>query len=687
VIEVLEEAGIEADLITGTSMGSIIGGLYATGYSTEMLRGVAQEVDWDRLFSDAPERRNLPVERKSEEGRVLFGLPIVDGRPRLPSAFVQGQRISQLLTALTWNAHDVTDFKQLPLPFTAVATDAETGEAVALDGGYLPEAMRASIAIPSVFAPVETDGRFLIDGGVSRNLPAVDAVNLGAEIIICSDVTEPLKGADSLQTLVDILAQTIAFRTVERRDEQLELCNAVISPDIDGIAATDFDRAEEIIQRGRAAAVRVLTEARHPSLLPVRTSAAAQPARTEPARASFDSVYVERVVVTGLEGTPESTVLESLDLDTPAWMRPRVVEEAISRVYDTGLFQRVGYRLEPVASNPEGGGRDRLLHVRVKDQSRDWLGASYRYEGRYKASILATAAVRNLLPGTTLLADLRLGEQTRLAADFTRRWGWGVGPLVGLSLDLKRQPFDIFVDDTRVAEPRVKVGALAGFLGLGLGYDMALGLRIKLETYDSDDVELAEDWSGGSNTFYTLAGLFRVDTFDRATFPRSGVGIQLKAEWADEAIGSGATFSHHLADMRGAVPVGRRVSLGGRLTLGYSDGPDLPSHYRFFIGGANEFHLYPDRNFPFVGLRVQERRGRHLQGVRLGMQWEFVSNFFALARLEAAALPEEWRIDADDFFGGWGFGAGARSRFGSAKLMVTGRGSGPRVEIDVGYPF
>lgn len=691
VIEVLEEAGVVVDVVSGTSMGSVIGGLYAIGYTPGMLRNVAHGLDWDRVLSDAPDRRNLPVERKAEDGRTLITLPIQDGLPRLPGALIEGQRISLLLTSLTWVAHDVTDFRRLPRSFAAVATDATTGEAVSLDHGFLPQAMRASLAIPSVFAAVEIGGRFLIDGGVARNLPAEDARRLGAEVVICSDVTEPLRGADSLRTMVDFLAQTVSYRLVERRDEQLALCDVVVQPDIEGIASMDFARAEEIIARGRIAAEGAVPALRSRGL--TGSASAAPPADARPTIRDpyMDSAYVHGLRITGLTRTPARTVRESLELPTPGWMHPGDVAAAVSRVYDTGLFSRVEYRLETdSAATPGGPEADRrVLAIAVEDRSRSWAGASYRYEGRYKASILLTAAVRRLLPGTTLIADLRLGEQTRFAADFTRRWGWGVDPLVGIGLEALRAPFDIYEDGTRIAEPSVKAGGIAGHLGLGVGYHAALEARVKLEAYEADDVGLAADWRGGSEVFYTLSGLFRMDSFDRASFPAGGLGVLLKVEWADDAIGSGATFSHHVAEVRGLVPVAAGLSLGGRVTLGYADGPDLPPHYLFFLGGANEFYLFPDRQFSFAGLRVAERRGRHLLGVQLDAQWELLPSLFGLARWNAASLPAEWRVDVDDFFGGWGIGLGGRSRLGSARLTLAGRdfSGAPRVEIDVGFPF
>ena len=193
VLKVLEQAGIPVDVIAGTSMGSVVGGLYALGYNADQLDTIVRAQDWFRLLTDPVDRRDLPVDRKIAADRIMLTLPIYRGGIHLPRSVVPGQRIWELLTRLTWSAHGVHDFHRLPTPFAAVATDLETGQAVVLDRGFLPDAIRASMALPSVFAPVELGGVVLIDGGVVRNLPAHDARALGADVLICSDVTDPLE--------------------------------------------------------------------------------------------------------------------------------------------------------------------------------------------------------------------------------------------------------------------------------------------------------------------------------------------------------------------------------------------------------------------------------------------------------------------------------------------------------------
>src|SRR5207253_6684737 len=186
--------------------------------------------------------------------RVVLTLPIYRGGVQLPKSVVPGQRIWELLTRLTWSAHGVHDFRRLPIPFAAVATDLETGRAVVLDHGFLPDAIRASMALPSVFAPVELGGAVLIDGGVVRNLPAQDARALGADVLICSDVTDPLEPRDSIVSLVDVLVQSVSFRVWDSEAEQRSKCDVVILPDVRGFSTFGFTRASEVIARGEVAA-------------------------------------------------------------------------------------------------------------------------------------------------------------------------------------------------------------------------------------------------------------------------------------------------------------------------------------------------------------------------------------------------------------------------------------------------
>ncbi len=691
VIEVLEERGFQIDLVTGTSMGAVIGGLYAIGYTPEMLRYVSSEIDWERVFDDQPERRNLPIERKSEDGRLLVSLPLEGIVPTLPSSIIEGQRISQLLIRLTWPAHGVEDFEALPRPFGAVATDLETGDAIPLRAGYLPQAIRASLAIPAVFAPVEIDGRLLIDGGVARNLPAEDARELGADQVVCSDVSLPLLPRDSLETLTEILNQTIAYRMWESTERQRELCNVLIeSPVPEGMSA-EFGDAEAIIELGREAARLALDSLESAGSMPF-PAADSRASRLEAPDPTAMTVRIEAVDVVGLHRISEQYVLRVLEIEPGQTVTADDLDRAIARLYDTGQFRTVWYRLASVGtgvSRAGGASSSAGLCLEVEEDTRNRLGVAYRYDGRYKASILAAARLRNLLlPGAVLRGDVRLGEQTRFTVDYGKRWGWSAAPMAALRFDGSRMPFDLYEDGERVSSPIVRSTRVTGTAGLGLGYHTFLGIEGGYEWIDSDPAPAVPNWAQGAEQLWTIAGVLEFDRWDRRRFPRSGWTLRARVLWGD-GTDAAVRFSQQVVDLEGVVPITAGLGMLGRATVGSTGGDSIPPNYLFFAGGSQQYELYRDHQFPLYGLRVQQLRGRQLQAGMLGIQWEFRPDLFAQARANAAALPRSWEWDADAFVWGWGLTLGAWTRFGSGMLTIAGEDFAhlPRLEIDVGFPF
>lgn len=680
VLRVLEQAGVPIDVITGTSMGALIGALYAIGYTPEQLERLATRQDWEALFTDVPDRGTVPIETKLAGPGYLLELPITGGRVRLPRGLVAGQRISQLVTRLTWPVHATSDFHDFPIPFAAVATDLETGEAVTLRGGYLPDVLRASMAIPSIFVPAELEGRALVDGGVARNLPAEDALDLGADFLICVDVTEPLQPADSLRSLLDILDQTLSYRPRASTEQQRLLCDALIEPSIAGFSALSFDRAEEWISRGAEAARRAVKDLS--GLEAVRRS----PTEKRGTDVRIDSVYVDELALEGLDRASRRFVRGILNLDIPGWLTPDDVDDAIARLYNTDLFSRVTYRLQ-MTDGP--GVQHASLLVRTAERARDRIGFSYRYDSRYKASLLLSVTLHNLLRfGSVARFHFRLGEQLQLVGEYARRSGPGRLALLGTRAEYSRSPIELFEGALRVAEVDVDVLRFSGYAGVALGGVAVGGLRIKGE-YAHVGSAIAAEEVDTDDVFYTLAGMVRAETYDRDAFPTRGISLMLKSEWADDAIGSGATFAQHLADISGYLPLTPWMSLMGRATLGSTSGSDRPLHYAFFLGGANRYYLFPDRHFPFYGLDTQERRGDHLQSFMLGAQFEPIGGFLAGLAWNAGNTMDEWDLDPTAYINGYGVMLGARSLFGNVRLVLseTELSEWPDVTLDVGYRF
>src|SRR4051812_14514149 len=255
VLDELERMGVPVDLVTGTSMGAIIGGLYASGYSPAALQAIVENEDWGNFFRDQTDRRLQMLYRKQQDQRFTVTFPVDRARPTLPVGVISRQALAARLDRLLWPVHDVTDFMQLPTPFGALVTDLATGDPVLLRSGGLAEAMEGSAAVPGFFAPVRLDdGRVVVDGAVNRNLAAEDARKLGADFVICIDVSERVAPVASLKSLVDVVDQTVSFRVQASNAVQRPLCSVIIEPDVDGISSMNFSRVPVWVERGRAAA-------------------------------------------------------------------------------------------------------------------------------------------------------------------------------------------------------------------------------------------------------------------------------------------------------------------------------------------------------------------------------------------------------------------------------------------------
>ena len=676
VLKVLEEAGVPVDVITGTSMGSVVGGLYAVGYTAAQLDTIVTTEDWYRLLTDPVDRRDLAVERKFTEDHYLLTLPIHRGGIKLPKSVVPGQRISQLLTGLTWSAHAIRDFRALPIPFAAVATDLETSKAVVLDHGFLPDAIRASMALPSVFSPVELADTAFIDGGVVRNLPAQDARVLGADVLICSDVTDPLEPRDSIVSLVDVLVQSVSFRVWDSEAEQRSKCDVLILPEVRGFATFGFARARDVIARGEAAAR---------AALPGIAAALAKRRVSRRAKAPRSPVIEpESVLVTSVRFDPPDLVpggflARALGVRPGSWVSRRALDQRMSRLYATGLFESVGYRIE------QGD-----LVVLLRERAGGRFGLGLRYESRYKASVLLSSTLGRVSGGLNGRADARLGQQIQIGAGVSQPLGDGRSFTLGAAADYVRSPFDLYQGDHRVAQARVDLGAITTSIARSAGTLADASLRAKVEY-----ARWAEEVSAVASNpiyraFYSVAGVVQVDTYDRGLFPHSGVGFRAVSEWGNRltAAAGGAAFSHHTADLRAYLPLVRRVSLWAGATIGASGG-EPPPHYQFFLGGANTYYLFPDRDIAFVGLRTQARRGRHVQKAELGAQWELAPDVFARVRWNAGTVLDRWSFDPARYVQGAGVELGAKTFAGRLSLSASGNAhtTWPIVEIDLGYPF
>jgi NTE family protein len=675
VLRVLEAEGIVPDVIAGTSMGALVGGLYAVGHSPATLDSIVTSLDWASYFLDDPEHRFLSLDRRFIGDRTILELPLKDWKVGLPSGVVSGQRISELLSRLTWSVQTVRDFRRLPVPFAATGTDIETGEPVVLDSGSVALAMRASMSIPGLFDPVRMHGRLLVDGGITRNLPAREARALGADFLICSDVTDPLLPADSLESLIDVLLQTSTIYTNAASEDDRRLCDVLIRPRAGGLTPADFDDAAAWIARGDSAATAARGQLRGiagTAPRPARTGAETKPLATRP-------VQIAAVEIRGVTGDAREYARRRMRLGRRGSLTPEQLSAAVQRVYATELFEQVSYRLD-------ARGSDTVAIVTVEPRRQDHVGIGVRYDDTYDASLLFVVRLRNRLGfGSSSQLDVRLGEQKRVAVEHLNVGISGSRLAAGVGAAYLQTPLFLYADGQRVGDARVDVASATTFGALLRGDAAAVGIELKGErawqTITVTGVRAREQREYASG-----AAVVRSNTLDRASYPTRGHMLSLRSAY----FVGGEPFAQHVGHAMLALPVARDVTVLARATVGGSS-PErsVPLYHLFMLGGAYPTVMFPETHIAFAGLRPEERSGAAVTQLGAAIQWEAQRRIFATLRADVGRAGPRLSADPDLYTFGLGAAVGALTPVGPVEMSgsIRPRGGRALLEISLGYPF
>jgi len=541
VIRALEEMRIPIDAIAGTSMGAVVGGLYAAGLSGTEITEVFNALDWQDLLRDRAPRRDLVFRRKQDD-RSLLARGALGFRPGegvvLPLGLVQGQKITQVLRSATLRVGDVTDFDQLPTPFRALATDLETGEPVVLASGDLATVLRASMSAPGVLAPVEIGGRLLVDGGLVDNLPVSLARAMNVDVIIAVDVSFPLAQRDGLESALDVTNQMIGImvrRGTRESRAALAPTDVLIQPDLGRMTAVDFDRVPQVMAVGGSAMYEVhgrLAELSQPAeqyatYLAERRrvhdpSEALAFVRAGP-KSQEDAARID-AVFGGLAGEP---------LDTA------VLQRKLGRQYGLDRFESVDYR---IVREDEALGLE--IDARRKSWGPNFLRLGVSVEQDFDGGAAANAGVRVLMTGLNRLdaewlTDLQLGEEPRLFTEFFQPLSLTSDLFVAPSLRYELKTLQVVEDGRRVARYRVRDTEAAFALGAELSNWGEV--RAGLSRGDGSADVLVGDPGLPRSEFDLGAGFlqFAYDRLDSAYFPKHGQAFS--AAWRAERASLGSS--------------------------------------------------------------------------------------------------------------------------------------------------
>jgi len=354
VIRVLEELHIAPDLIVGTSMGSIIGGLYAAGWSPDEMEEIVRIIDWTKIFTDRVERRNRSFRRKQDDRPVLIqGRLYFEGmKPVIPSGVIKGQRLELALQIIEALSAAETDFDELPIPYRAIAADIATGKAAVISSGSLATAMRASMSVPGALPPVKIDGRELVDGGITANLPVGIAQDLGAHKIIAVDISSPLleEEDEQFESFMSVFTHLNSLLTVRNRDHDAALLqpdDVLIVPDLGDISFVSFDRVEDAVAIGEEAARQQIDELRKFSATRNRWTEFESRTRAQ----GLVPLQVDRVRLENTSRVDDRLVRKALTIRPPETLDQKTLGSDLLELYNTRYFGVIGFHFNEIGED------------------------------------------------------------------------------------------------------------------------------------------------------------------------------------------------------------------------------------------------------------------------------------------------------------------------------------------------
>ncbi len=616
VLEVLEELRVPVDVVTGTSMGALVGGLYASGKTPDEILQILYDMDWTAAFKDKPPRNRLNFRRKSDENGyyVKAAVHVRKGKIVIPKGAVQGQTITHLLRTMTLPAACVRNFDELPTPFRAVAADIVSGQKVVLSTGDLALAMRASMSLPGIFEPIRIGKHLLVDGGIADNLPVDVARQMGVDVIIAVDISTPLSPEEELTSALSILDQVstlLTRRTTEAQIKTLRPGDVLIVPDLQGITAAGFDKTREAVLGGEEAARKAADALRRYSLPQEEYERWRQQRRRRIGCGAGPVVDEIKLVNDSL--LADRAVAEHIHAQAGQPLDSRRLAVDLQDIYGLGVFDLADYNL-----GQEDG--KTVLTIRTHESAtglgtlRFALGleSDVGRQSTFHLRVRYTRLLVNHLGGEYRL-DMNVGSHPKLGFEFYQPLDGGMKWFVSPFVLAEQQYFNVISDGRELFTYRAKeiaagmdVGRLLGNWGeLRLGAysgkswgDLLVGLPILPHVKANV----------GAARFQ-----FNVDTIDRLVFPGKGFQIQTEIFQALTALGAEEDFLTDFLKARAVATFGRltveATTLLGDTTL---NDPRNATVSRYSLGGFLRLSGYlPDEflggRMLFASLNVRRR--------------------------------------------------------------------------------
>lgn len=679
VLKVMEEAGLRPDIITGVSMGSIVGGLYSIGYSPDSLTKMFNTANWDYILSNNIPENKVIFPDKHNFRNSIMSLPISSKKVRLPAGLISGQQIESMMSFYSWPSAMINEFSKLPIPFMCVATDIIKCKIVDLKKGYLPDAMRASMAVPSIFTPVKIDTSLLVDGGVLRNIAVHELKEMGADIVIGSYTGFHRYKEEELLSAAGILKQIGFLQSVIDYNEEKKMIDLLIEPDVKEYSSTVFSNSDSIIQRGYKAALP------YKSYFKKLADSLNLIGPQKKPEYILDRQYYsfDKIEVSGNEAVTDAQIRGILDIRPGDRVDKYYLTEKIELLYGKTWFDKVKYRIEPRNDSL-------VLIIDCIEKDKAIAYGSVHYDNSVKAGIILNLSLKNVLsPKSYLDFDSFIGQYYRLRLNFTQYID--KNQELGLSLILNSDNTIIPMLELKGQKGEFLSRTINGELNLNkmIGLNKMTGLSLGFENF-----RLIPDFLSTMSlervmySSYSINYNFLTNNIDTKYFPNRGtisniyVGTsrllsgRIRTAFLEkkytrkfpEDFQFGRSYSIN-ADFKHYFSPGRKISFafGGNFLYTYSaDSALSPSNYSYLGGIENVTR----RSIPLTGFISNEIPAESAASIRFNADLEFSKDLHLEFMTNIAAAMEAGMGTDITYLGGYGLGIGYMSIIGPLRLGI-----------------
>jgi len=644
ILKAIDSAGLKVDYVTGTSMGGIIGALYACGYSGDTIEKIARNTDWDLLLSNAASLRSLSIDEKDEYNKYAVELPWVNNGFQLPSGVFESEELWLKFSEFFFPVYNIKDFLKFPKGFKCIATDIATGEAVVLDSGEIVSAVRSSMAIPSVFTAVDYNGRKFIDGGVTRNFPVKDVKQMGADIVIGSNVAGGLLPKEKITNVFQVLLQVAFFREDADVADEKKLCNIYVKHDLENFSMGSFAGANEITKEGIRKGDSI-----YPRVKEIADSLNAiygvQKYKVNNVP-KVDSVKITAFEIDGLKKTNESFFLHRMEFEVGRWYKAKDITACIRKAFGTRYYSRITYSLHPL---PDGSCKI-IFDVEENPLTFGKLGVHYNtFTG---ISLIGNLTSRDFFtPYSRSLVTANIGENLRIKAEHLQYFGKFKTLSLSTSVQAEQLKFTTYNNFNKdgLYNRQYFVGDINTHWNIKRKYSFGIGTRFEAFHY-KPDIPSKLEMHGTNNLFNSYVSL-QLNTLSNAIYPRHGSKVDIEA---------GYVYSQHtdLTFYSSGMPITNTDSLGFnfnnfiRTKLNYEHYFSLSHKYTllsqlqaginfnqqesilndYFIGGLD--HTFRNQ-ITFAGLNEGTVLSSSAASLLFGLRYEMFNNLFLTAKANA----------------------------------------------------